>query len=210
MSIIRITYHVRDRSPRLYGFMLDYSTGYIRYFRLKGNAVSCYVKLLLYMIYIGSDHGGFDLKEKIKGWLKTWGYEFEDLGNTLYEAEDDYPQFAFKLAGRVAEEEAGGKRYPLPWKERPKGILTCRSAAGMVIAANKIPGARAVTAFNIKSAKHSRMHNDANVLALSGDWLEEYQAQKIIRAWITTEFSGEERHMRRIKEIEEREKILLS
>lgn len=155
------------------------------------------------MIYLGSDHGGFDLKEKIKKWLTAEGYAWEDLGNTLYEKEDDYPQFAFAVATKVADEEKVGKSYPLPWKERPKGIICCRSAAGMVIAADRIKGARAASAFDERSAQHSRLHNDANILALSGDWLEELQVKKILHTWLATEFSGEERHVRRLKQIEE-------
>lgn len=154
------------------------------------------------MIYLGADHGGFDLKEKIKRWLKRWGYQWEDLGNTLYEKEDDYPKFAIEVAKKVVEKEKNGNAYPKLWSERPKGIITCRSAAGMVIAANKVKGARAATAFDSRSAKHCRLHNDVNILALSGDWLDEYTAKKILKVWLTTEFSGEERHIRRLKEIE--------
>ena len=158
------------------------------------------------MIYLGADHGGFDLKEKIKRWLNFWGYNYEDLGNTIYDKDDDFPQFAYTVAKKVTEEEKH-KSHPAPWKDRPKGVLTCRSAAGMVIGANKIIGARAVTAHDSRSAKKSRLHNDANILALSGDWLEDYQAKKILKTWLDTEFSGEERHMRRIKAIEEMEKV---
>lgn len=154
------------------------------------------------MIYLGADHGGFDLKEKIKKWLKLWGYQWEDLGNTLYEKEDDYPKFAQAVAKKVSEEEKKGNAYPAPWLERPKGIITCRSAAGMVIAANKVKGARCATAFDSRSAQHCRLHNDVNILALSGDWLDLYKAKKILKIWLTTEFSGEERHVRRLKEIE--------
>ena len=158
------------------------------------------------MIYLGADHGGFDLKEKIKRWLDFWGFDFEDLGNSIYDKDDDYPHFAIKVAKKVATEELN-KSHPVPWKDRPKGILTCRSAAGMVIAANKISGARAVTATDSRAAKKTRLHNDANILALSGDWLEDYQAKKILKTWLETEFSGEERHVRRIKQIGEMEKI---
>ena len=155
------------------------------------------------MIYLGSDHGGFDLKEKIKKWLVAWGYAYEDLGNTVYEKEDNYPEFAFKVAEKVTEEEKKGKSYPTVWRERPKGVLCCRSAAGMIIAANKIVGARAAAAFDKRSATHCRQHNDVNILALSGDWLEEEQAKEILTIWLETEFSGEERHIRRLQQIEE-------
>lgn len=165
------------------------------------------------MIYLGSDHGGFDLKEKIKKWLTLWEYAWEDIGNTYYDNEDDYPQFAFAVAEKVALEEknlpAGRQAaniYSLAWNDRPKGILCCRSAAGMVIAANKVPGARAATPPDVRSAKHNRSHNDVNILALSGDWVEDYQAKKIVKAWLETEFSGEERHIRRLRQIEAYEK----
>lgn len=154
------------------------------------------------MIYIGSDHGGFDLKEKIKKWLKLWGYLVEDMGNTMYDKEDDYPQFAYEVAQRVSDDERKGIAYPYPWKDRSKGILCCRSAAGMIIAANKVPGARAALAFDTVTARHCREHNDVNILAFSGDFLEEYQAKKILKTWLETEFSGEERHVRRLKQIE--------
>lgn len=162
---------------------------------------------IIFMIYLGSDHGGFDLKEKIKKWLTEWGYAWEDLGNTLYDKDDDYPQYAFLVARKVVEEEVStAKIYPTPWRDRPKGILCCRSAAGMVIAANRIVGARAIATSNPKKAMRSREHNDSNIIALSGDWLEDYQAKKLLMAWLTTEFTGEERHVRRIGQIEEYER----
>ena len=158
------------------------------------------------MIYLGSDHGGFDLKEKIKKWLTQWGYQWEDTGNTIYEGDDDYPDFALEVAKKVAQEAQNGRVYPYPWRNRPKGILICRSAAGMVIAANKVAGVHAAAAVNEKLAKLIRTHNDANVLALSGDWLEPVEVKKIVKTWLTTEFSGEPRHLRRLKKIEEFEK----
>lgn len=155
------------------------------------------------MVYLGSDHGGFDLKEKIKKWLTGWGYAWEDMGNTYYDQEDDYPQYAFLVAEKVAAEEKNGKSYPMIWRDRPKGILCCRSAVGMVIAANKVQGGRAVVSFNPKYSKLCREHNDSNIIAFGGDWLEEYQAKKILKMWLETEFTGEERHVRRLKQIEE-------
>jgi len=159
------------------------------------------------MIYLGADHGGFDMKEKIKSWLSSWGYAWEDLGNTLYNKEDDYPEYAFKVATQVVTEERNGKKFPTPWKDRPKGILLCRSAGGVVIAANKIPGARAIAVYDERAAVHARAHNDANIIALSGDWTEELEAEKILRKFLETEFTAEERHVRRLKQIEEYEKI---
>lgn len=157
------------------------------------------------MIYLGSDHGGFDLKEKIKRWLNDWGYRCEDMGNTIYNQEDDYPRYAFVVAKKVADEEKKGLRYPAPWKDRPKGILCCRSAAGMVIAANKVRGARATAVFDVDYSKKTRLHNDSNILAIGADFLEELKIKKIIKAWLETEFTGEDRHIRRIGQISDYE-----
>ncbi len=156
------------------------------------------------MIYLGSDHGGFQLKEKIKDWLGEWGVEFQDLGAAQFNPDDDYPQYAFMVAEAVGKSDDPS----LAWRERDKGILACRSAAGMVMAANKIKQIRAASAYDLTSAKHSRQHNDANILALSGDWLSDDQAKQILETWLNTEFSKEDRHGRRIAQILEKEKML--
>lgn len=157
------------------------------------------------MIYIGSDHGGFDLKEKIKKWLTAEAYAWEDLGNQVYDPADDYPRFAFVVARKVANQQNLNLDADLSWKDRPKGILVCRSSAGMVIAANKIKGIRAVAVSSKQMAIQCRLHNDANVIALSGDWLQEGQVKEILQAWLNTQFSKEERHARRVRQIEENE-----
>ena len=144
-------------------------------------------------IIIGADHGGFKLKGDVKKFLSKNGYEVEDVGNTVYDPNDDYVDYAEKVARKVV-------------KERALGILLCRSAAGMVMAANKINGVRSVAAFDVKSAVHSRQHNDANILALSGDWLSTKKACDILKAWIETKFSGEERHKRRLEKIKRLER----
>lgn len=145
------------------------------------------------MIYLGADHGGYELKNTIATWLDEWGFEYTDVGAHEYDAVDDYPQFAFAVADGVAADEGS------------MGILACRSAAGVIIAANKVKGVRAVSVFNEDSAKHSREHNNANVIGLSGDWLEEAEAKAIVQTWLNTEFSGEERHARRVDQITARE-----
>ena len=156
------------------------------------------------MIYLGADHGGYQLKEKIKEWLGAWGYEFTDMGNIKYDREDDYPEFAFKVAEKVAGDEKREGGYPKSWSERSKGILVCRSGGGIVIAANKVRGGRAVGAYNTIHARHAREHNDANILAVSGDYSKEAEVQEIIKTFLETEFTGEERHRRRIEMIENR------
>lgn len=157
------------------------------------------------MIYLGADHGGFQLKEKVKKWLEEWGEKYEDLGNKIFDNEDDYPEYALAVAEKVGTEERQGKKYPFPWKDRPKGILICRSAVGMVIAANKVQGAKAAALYDERMARFCREHNDANIIALSGDNLNDIIAKRIIKIWLDIEFSGEERHKRRVGMIEERD-----
>ncbi|MBI2580271.1 RpiB/LacA/LacB family sugar-phosphate isomerase [Candidatus Woesearchaeota archaeon] len=150
-------------------------------------------------IVIGADHGGYKLKEDLKPFLKQLGYGVEDVG-TSSEESVDYPDYAIKVAEIVGK---SGRLQPFP---PVMGILLCRSAAGMMIAANKVMGVRAVAAFDETSARHSREHNAANVLGLSGDWTTPEQARKIVKAWLETPFAGEERHARRIQKIAEFEK----
>ncbi len=156
------------------------------------------------MIYLGADHGGYQLKEKIKSWLIGQREKYEDLGAVDFNANDDYPAFAFAVAEAVAKNE--DKTYP--WLNRAKGILFCRSGAGMVIAANKIKGVRAAMAYDTRSAQHSRLHNDINILVLPADWISEQQATDIVKAFLTTEFSKEERHARRLGQIVEKESAI--
>ncbi len=141
------------------------------------------------MIYLGSDHGGFKYKEVIKKFLVKNNYDFKDLGNTEFDKDDDYPDYAFKVAEKVSQEKDS------------LGILLCRSSAGMVIAANKVKGIRAASVFDVKSTMHARQHNDANVIALSGDWLNKTRMLKIVKAFLETEFSEEKRHVRRLNKI---------
>ncbi|MEK7166445.1 MAG: RpiB/LacA/LacB family sugar-phosphate isomerase [Patescibacteria group bacterium] len=153
------------------------------------------------MIYLGADHGGFELKEKIKQWLTKWGYQIEDLGAKEHIPGDDYPQYAFSVAEKVSQNDDD----TLPWQKRVKGILACRSAGGMVIAANKLKNIRAVAIADTEEASLAREKNDANIIVLAGDYISEDQAQEIIRKWLDTEFSNEPRHVRRLNQIRERE-----
>lgn len=153
------------------------------------------------MIYLGADHGGFKLKEKIKQWFTEWKLKYEDIGPLRLDPDDDYPQYAFAVAERVSREDA----MTDSWKDRAKGILICRSAGGVVIAANKVKDIRAVAVYDTKQARHAREHNDANVIGISGDWMTEKQAKDIIKTWLDTQFSNEERHLRRVNQIREKE-----
>lgn len=142
-------------------------------------------------IFIGADHAGFKMKEHLKKFLSSEDYEVIDMGNRVFDKNDDYPDFAEKVAKRVS---SGGM-----------GILICGSAEGMCIAANKIKKIRAVPVWTLNNAKLSIEHNNANVLCLSGRELSGKKAERIALAWLRTKFSGEKRHLRRIKKIMELE-----
>ena len=151
-------------------------------------------------VILGADHGGYKLKEELKIFLKQLGYLVEDAG-TNSEESCDYPDYAFTVSENVGRNSAALGKFPAVF-----GILACRSAAGMMIAANKVKGVRAVAALDETSARHSREHNAANVLGLSGDWTSVEQARKIAQVWLETPFSGEERHARRLQKIIDYEK----
>jgi ribose 5-phosphate isomerase B len=142
-------------------------------------------------IILGADHGGFLLKEQIKNWLQQQDYEVVDAGAYKLDPQDDYPLFAFEAAKKVSVDEDA------------VGILFCRSGAGMTIAANKVKGVRAVEVFNSVSAEHAKQHNNANMIALSADWLKTDEIKKIIKKFLTTKFTAEDRHQRRIDQIKD-------
>lgn len=140
-------------------------------------------------IAIGSDHGGFELKEKISALLESKGYVFKDFG-TFSSESCDYPP----IAKHVAREVASGKFN--------RGILICGSGIGMSIAANKIKGIRAALCNDTFCAQMSRAHNDANILCMGQRAIEEKLAPEILDIWLNTDFEGG-RHKKRVDEIEE-------
>lgn len=142
------------------------------------------------MIYLGADHAGFSLKEELKKYLEELGYEYQDIGNKELDLKDDYPDFAVKVAEKTVETDG-------------KGILICATGIGMCLAANKVKGVRAVNAWNDFTSLQSREHNNANILCLGAKALSIEEAKKIVRIWLKSEFSGEERHVRRLKKINE-------
>lgn len=144
------------------------------------------------LIYIGSDHQGFELKELIKRQLKQGGYEVIDMGNSSYDENDDYPIFAKKVAEKVSIDS-----------NNSRGILICGSGAGVDIVANKFPNIRSVVAINSDQASATRSDDDTNILSLAANYLEEEKLKDIVRVWLLTPFSGEERHKRRLKQISE-------
>ncbi|MBI4059151.1 ribose-5-phosphate isomerase [Candidatus Microgenomates bacterium] len=140
-------------------------------------------------IYIGADHGGYELKEELKKYLSELGYQVEDVGNHQVDPQDDYPDFIIPVAQKVVENSDS------------LGIVLGRSGNGEQIAANKIKGIRAALCLSEKMAELARTHNDANVLSLGGDFVSVDEAKKIVKTFLETPFSQEERHSRRIDKI---------
>ena len=145
------------------------------------------------VIHVGADHAGFELKEFLKKSLIKKGYEVYDEGAHKLDKHDDYPDFAFKVAEEVSD------------NDKSKGILCCGSAQGMCISANKVPGVRAVAPANVKEAKLTRTHNNANILCIAAWSLKKPQVMKIVTAWLDSEFSNQPRHVRRLKKITDME-----
>jgi ribose 5-phosphate isomerase B len=144
------------------------------------------------MLFIGSDHAGFVLKEKLKGWLGELGVDFQDVGPNEFNPTDDYPLFAKPVAEKVSQGEG-------------EGILICDTGEGMAIAANKFPGVRATLVTSDLTAARSREHNNSNVLVLGSELQSEEDAKRFLEVWLTTPYSNEERHERRLREIKDLE-----
>ncbi|AFK85347.1 MULTISPECIES: ribose 5-phosphate isomerase B [Thermoanaerobacterium] len=144
------------------------------------------------MIAIGSDHGGYELKEAIKKHLEERGIEYKDFG-TFSEDSVDYPDYAREVAEAVASGQF------------EKGILLCGTGVGISIAANKVPGIRAAHVSDAFSARYSKEHNNANVLCMGGRVVGPGLATLLVDEWLDAEFQGG-RHQKRIDKISEIEK----
>lgn len=144
-------------------------------------------------IYIGADHRGFPLKDKIVTLLGRRGYMVEDIGTFDETRACDYPQVAQKVAKAVAKTRGS------------RGILVCMSGIGQAIAANKVRGAYAALCYNFEAAALSRRHNNANILVLGAKFVKEREIPRILGAWFGAEFEGG-RHGRRFKQIQRIEK----
>ena len=142
------------------------------------------------MIYLASDHRGYEMKGKIAAWMAERGIEYEDIGPSKLDPNDDYPIYAKAVADKVVT------------NQNSRGILICGSGEGVAVAANKVNGIRAGTCASPEQATAAVNDEDLNVLALSSDFLTGEQARSIANAFIDAKFSGAERHKRRIEEIE--------
>ncbi len=141
------------------------------------------------MIGLGCDHGGLELKNHIIEYLKANNIEYKDFGT--YTADSvHYPVYAKAVAQAVAEGEC------------EKGILVCSTGIGVSIVANKVKGIRAALCHDLLSAKLTREHNNSNIICMGGKIIAKDMAVEVIKVWLNTEFSGEERHQKRIDMIE--------
>lgn len=144
-------------------------------------------------VFIAADHAGFNKKNDLVKKLET-KYEVFDMGPYKLDPDDDYPLYAKKVALAVVENPSS------------MGILVCHSGEGMAIAANKVKGIRAATAFNKNQAFETRQDNDSNILSLSAGELSNKEMYEVTKTWLETPFSELARHKRRIEEIEAIEK----
>ncbi|HLD31346.1 MAG TPA: RpiB/LacA/LacB family sugar-phosphate isomerase [Patescibacteria group bacterium] len=140
-------------------------------------------------IYLASDHGGYQLKKRLIRYLENeLGIATEDLGPLTHDPTDDYPDFALPLAKKVSQT----KGY---------GILICRNGIGVCIAANKTKGVRAGIGYNLMAAETMMKDDDTNILCLAADLSSEEHALAIVKKWLETDFSQEERHIRRLAKV---------
>ena len=140
-------------------------------------------------VAIGSDHAGFPLKETVVTRVEALGHTAVDLGAHEYDANDDYPDFAFAVAQAVTEGRAD------------RGVILCGSGVGASIVANKVRGARAAVCHDTYSASQGVEHDDMNVLCIGARIIGSSLAEGIISAFLAAEFSGDERHARRLEKV---------
>lgn len=149
-------------------------------------------------VHLGSDHAGLDLKNHLQSWLADNGYEAVDHGPFVYDALDDYPVFCIRAAAAVAEEQAAGADS--------LGVVIGGSGNGEQIAANKVEGIRCALAWSDETARLAREHNDANVVSVGGRLHTLEEMTRFVSIFLSTPFSDEERHIRRIAMLGEYER----
>ncbi|MEV4847256.1 ribose-5-phosphate isomerase [Micromonospora matsumotoense] len=145
-------------------------------------------------VYLGSDHAGFELKVHLANHLAKQGYELVDVGPHAFDPDDDYPTFCLHTGDRVVADPGS------------LGVVIGGSGNGEQIAANKVVGVRAALAWSVETAQLGRQHNDANVVAVGARQHTLDEAAAIVEAFLTTPFSGNERHARRIAQVAEYER----
>lgn len=143
-------------------------------------------------IFIGCDHAGFELKEVLLPFLRAHGHDVEDFGALTFEALDDYPDYIRLVAEAVVMDPGS------------RGIILGGTGQGEAMCANRVKGVRAAVYYGgpFDIAVLSREHNDANILSLGARFVEEDEAREVVRVWLETPFSGDERHVRRIAKLD--------
>lgn len=144
-------------------------------------------------VHLGSDHAGFELKAALALRLRELGHEPVDHGPRVYEAQDDYPPFVMAAAAATVAEPGS------------LGVVIGGSGNGEAIAANKVPGVRCALAFSIETAQLGRLHNNANVISLGARMYPQDEALGFVETFLATDFSGEARHVRRLRLVEDYE-----
>lgn len=137
-------------------------------------------------IHVGADHASFDLKNELVAYLREQGHDVTDHGPCAEDPQDDYPMFVIPAAQAVAADDLS------------RGLVLGGSGNGEQIAANKVPGMRAVLAYDVETARLGRQHNDARVVSIGARMTDDATARRILDVFFTTDFTGEERHQRRI------------
>lgn len=140
------------------------------------------------VVYIGADHAGYEMKEALKKYLTELGYKFLDLGSFSMESVD-FPDIAREVCEKVVEDK------------KSLGVLVCGTGTGMAMSANKRAGIRAAVCINVQMAELARGHNDANVLCIGARITTLESAKEIVKTFLATDFSNEERHVRRIEKM---------
>lgn len=143
-------------------------------------------------IFIAADHRGFELKNQLIEYLHEKNIRIEDLGNYRYEPEDDYPEYAKKVAQAVLQKP-----------EEFLGVVICGSGVGVCIAANRVKGIRCGLGFEPDQVRHIRENDHINVLSLASDYVNEETAQKLVDVFISTQPKRQEKYLRRIKKLDE-------
>lgn len=140
-------------------------------------------------IYLGADHRGFTLKEKIAKWLFEWGYEFMDVGAQSLDPGDDYPKYASEVASLVAQNKGS------------RGILLCKSGVGVEVVANKFDGIRAAIGKSPEQVTAGRNDDNMNILVIAADYTSEQEAKQMVKVFLETKFAGKERYKKRLEDI---------
>ena len=141
-------------------------------------------------VFIGSDHGGYMLKEILKGVLENGGYEVIDEGNNQLDENDDYVDFGVAVTKKVLENPDS------------RGVVLCKNGMGMSIVANRFKGVRCGLAFNAETTRRGRRDDDINILSLPAEYINEGQAVEMVKVFLTEKFGDEERYLRRINKLE--------